>query len=108
MNHWKNNKATVPSEKNAMELNAMEVLEGRFEKCESRKSGPSFLAVDFWDLGDVLDFSEKENLKRAGVVTVGESANDNGVDVANDVNLTTGIVDGGNGTVTAEARSSGV
>mmetsp|Transcript_12780 Transcript_12780/g.26186 ORF Transcript_12780/g.26186 Transcript_12780/m.26186 type:complete len:370 (-) Transcript_12780:282-1391(-) len=108
MNHWKNNKAKVPSEKNSMVVNSMDVLEGRFEKCESRKRGPSFLAVDFWDVGDVLDFAEKENLKRGGVVVVVEE--EDGLDAANDDNVTTiAIVDeGGNGTVTAEARSSGI
>ena len=104
----------MPSEKNARELNSLESLKGRFEGCANRKRGPSILAVDFWDVGDVLDFVEGENLKRGGVEDNSEEESTSTTDT-DDLSTVTNETDVSisqdetNGTaIASEARSQGV
>jgi len=60
MNHWLNNDDTeFPSESNAEEFNTFEMLVDRFKKCQGRL--PNIIAVDFWDVGDVLAFVKEVN-----------------------------------------------
>ncbi|KAL3776592.1 hypothetical protein ACHAWO_007250 [Cyclotella atomus] len=66
MNHYETNQINWPSEKNARELNSFSALQKRFEGCKGRKM-PSVLVVDFWDVGDVVDFVMEENKSRGGV-----------------------------------------
>lgn len=66
MNHYETNKISWPSEKNARELNSFDNLRQRFEGCKGRKL-PSTLVVDFWDVGDVVEFVMEENKRRGGV-----------------------------------------
>eukprot|EP00970_Alexandrium_tamarense_P003407 scaffold530_cov193-Alexandrium_tamarense.AAC.35 len=63
MNHFENDSNDLPSEANAEKLNSYDYLEGRFGGCEERV--PSVVAVDFWDVGDVLNFAKDSNVKRA-------------------------------------------
>lgn len=65
MNHYATNQINWPSEKNARDLNSLDNLQERFEGCKGRKL-PSALIVDFWDVGDVVDFVLQENKRRAG------------------------------------------
>jgi len=64
MNHWMNNDLDLPSEDNAQEFNAFAKLIERTEKCSGRI--PNIIAVDFWDVGDVLPFVKEVNTQRAG------------------------------------------
>ena len=63
MNHFGSNSVNLPSESRARFLNSYETLEERFAKCSGRRQ-PTFLAVDFWDVGDVLKFVMNENEKK--------------------------------------------
>ena len=51
---------TIPSVKDASELNSYSNLENRFATCNGRRQ-PNLLAVQFWDEGDVLDFVTNVN-----------------------------------------------
>eukprot|EP00578_Thalassiosira_sp_NH16_P002080 CAMPEP_0181133622 /NCGR_PEP_ID=MMETSP1071-20121207/31625_1 /TAXON_ID=35127 /ORGANISM="Thalassiosira sp., Strain NH16" /LENGTH=345 /DNA_ID=CAMNT_0023220031 /DNA_START=298 /DNA_END=1335 /DNA_ORIENTATION=- len=65
MNHWKNNEKTeLPSKSNAEEINTFEELTYRFGECEGRV--PNVVSVDFWGVGDVLEFVREANLRNAG------------------------------------------
>jgi hypothetical protein len=66
MNHYETNQINWPSEKNAREMNSFAKLRKRFVGCKGRKL-PSTLIVDFWDVGDVVEFVHEENKRRAGV-----------------------------------------
>mmetsp|Transcript_29618 Transcript_29618/g.59259 ORF Transcript_29618/g.59259 Transcript_29618/m.59259 type:complete len:370 (-) Transcript_29618:135-1244(-) len=67
MNHWKNTDLDLPSKLNAELLNGKEYLEERFGQCaEVGGRRPNIIAVDFWDLGSVLEFVKKENERRGG------------------------------------------
>ncbi|KAL7536716.1 hypothetical protein ACHAXR_007357 [Thalassiosira sp. AJA248-18] len=59
MNNWKNNDVDLPSRSNAEEFNKYNALVERFQRCEDRI--PNILAVDFWDVGDVLEFAYDVN-----------------------------------------------
>jgi len=61
MNHWKNNDADLPSQSNAEEFNTYNALMDRVKKCGDRI--PNIIAVDFWDVGDVLPFVAEVNEK---------------------------------------------
>ena len=65
MNHWMNNDASLPSPTNAAEFNTYESLRKRYERCDGGggdgKMVPNIIAVDFWDVGDVLDFVRDVN-----------------------------------------------
>lgn len=66
MNHWMNNDASgLPSPSNAAEFNTYESLRKRYERCDDDggdgKRLPNIIAVDFWDVGDVLDFVRDVN-----------------------------------------------
>jgi len=62
MNHWRNSDdLDLPSESNAEEFNTFDALTNRFEQCKGRR--PNVVAVDFWDVGDVLPFVKEVNLK---------------------------------------------
>ena len=50
----------VPSLERAQELNSYATLESRMESCEGYR-GPSLLAVEFWDEGEVLKFVKERN-----------------------------------------------
>lgn len=72
MNHWMNSESTdLPSESNAEEFNAYGSLMGRFQKCEQGRI-PNVVAVDFWDVGDVLPFVKEVSLRNAGTARRGE------------------------------------
>lgn len=55
VNHWVNTPIDTPSEDGAKEVNAFDVLYGRATQCQ-REAGqlPNFLAVDFYDHGDLF------------------------------------------------------
>jgi len=72
MNHWINNERDLPSEKNAKEFNTFDSLLKRFKLCKERL--PSVVAVDFWDVGDVLSFVKEVNLNRGGGDTTAAEA----------------------------------
>ena len=63
MNHWKNDDYDLPSEDNARDLNTYDKLEQRFSSCAGRI--PNLVAVDFWELGEVLTFAKDKNILRA-------------------------------------------
>mmetsp|Transcript_5961 Transcript_5961/g.9219 ORF Transcript_5961/g.9219 Transcript_5961/m.9219 type:complete len:365 (-) Transcript_5961:395-1489(-) len=75
MNHWKNDEnLDLPSKTNAEEFNTYDFLSTRFGKCKERM--PNIVAVDFWNVGDVLKFVEDENKKiGGGDAAVAESRN---------------------------------
>lgn len=65
MNHWMNEPETdLPWEGNADEFNSFNFLLDRFKLCTARK--PNIVAVDFWSIGDVLDFVKEVNQNKAG------------------------------------------
>jgi hypothetical protein len=65
MNHWMNEPETdLPWEGNAEEFNRYDLLSDRFRLCTAR--APNIIAVDFWSVGDVLDFVTEVNRNRAG------------------------------------------
>lgn len=68
MNHWKNNDYDLPSKSNAEGFNTYNSLMDRFGTCEDKI--PNLIAVDFWDVGDVLNFSKEVNKRKAGGQTV--------------------------------------
>lgn len=64
MNHWRNDEGTdLPSETNAESFNTYNELVERFRKCKGRP--PNVIAVDFWDVGDVLRFVDDLNANLA-------------------------------------------
>jgi hypothetical protein len=65
MNHWMNEPETdLPYEGNADEFNSFNSLLDRFKLCTTRT--PNIVAVDFWSIGNVLDFVMEVNQNRAG------------------------------------------
>ena len=65
MNHWMNKPETdLPWEGNAEEFNRYDSLSDKFRLCTAR--APNMIAVDFWSVGDVLDFVTEVNRNRAG------------------------------------------
>ena len=66
MNHWKNTDLDLPSKDNSGLMNGYNSLDKRFGMCSENEHLPNFIAVDFWDLGDVVKFVSDENAKRAG------------------------------------------
>ena len=65
MNHWMNEPETdLPFEGNADEFNSFNSLLERFKLCTERM--PNIVAVDFWSIGDVLDFVKEVNQNKAG------------------------------------------
>ena len=63
LNHWMNNDLDLPSEENAQEFNTFAKLLERTKKCNGRI--PNIIAVDFWDVGDVLPFVKEINTQKA-------------------------------------------
>jgi hypothetical protein len=63
MNHFKNDEMDLPSESNAEGLNAYDSLEKRFGQCVGRT--PNLVAVDFWDVGELLTFAKDRNIVMA-------------------------------------------
>ena len=68
MNHWKNNDYDLPSKSNAEGFDTYNLLMDRFGTCEDKI--PNLIAVDFWDVGDVLTFLKESNKRKAGGQTV--------------------------------------
>lgn len=66
MNHWENTDKGLPSKSNAGAANALGALRDRFGRCGD--GAPNVVAVDFWDVGDVLAFAREVNLGRVGGV----------------------------------------
>ncbi|KAL3809381.1 hypothetical protein ACHAXA_007457 [Cyclostephanos tholiformis] len=65
MNHWMNEPETdLPFEGNADEFNSFNSLLDRFKLCTKRT--PNIVAIDFWSIGNVLDFVNEMNQKRGG------------------------------------------
>ncbi len=54
----------LPWEGNAEEFNRYDLLSDRFRLCTARM--PNITAVNFWSVGDVLDFVTEVNRNRAG------------------------------------------
>lgn len=62
MNHWVNTKANLPSEDNAVLANAPAQIVGRARQCERERGRlPTFIAVDFFEQGDVVAASAELN-----------------------------------------------
>ena len=71
MNHWMNGIETdLPYKDNAEEFNTLAALSERYNLCTERK--PNIVAVDFWHVGDVLDFVKQVN-EQLGVSSGGGS-----------------------------------
>ena len=65
MNHWMNEAhSDLPYEGNAEEFNSLSALSERYSLCTERK--PNIVAVDFWSIGNVLDFVKQVNQELAG------------------------------------------
>jgi hypothetical protein len=65
MNHWMNEPETdLPRKGNAEEFNRYNLLSDRFRLCTAH--APNIIAVDFWSVGDMLDFVTEVNQNRAG------------------------------------------
>lgn len=55
VNHWVNNELDLPSEMNAKAVNTFEVLHARALECMQASGDlPNFIAVDFYEQGDLL------------------------------------------------------
>jgi hypothetical protein len=67
MNHWENDDYDLPSSSNSQKLNTYDVLNQRFSSCAGRT--PNVVAVDFWDLGELLTFAKDNNIVRAAKAT---------------------------------------
>jgi hypothetical protein len=63
MNHFENDDYDLPSEDNARKLNTYDQLQKRFSTCVGRT--PNLVAIDFWDLGELLTFAKDNNIVRA-------------------------------------------
>lgn len=62
MNHWVNTRANLPSEPQATVVNELGFLLERAARCErERGRRPNFLAVDFFEQGDVVEASRMLN-----------------------------------------------
>jgi hypothetical protein len=99
MNHWMNGIETdLPSNDNADEFNTLATLTERYNLCTERK--PNIVAVDFWHVGDVLDFVKQVNEEQLGAassgVGSGSSSSEGGGDGADTDTGATG------GTITSE------
>lgn len=62
MNHWLNSDLNLPSRDKAEEFNTFDKLVERFKRCQGRL--PNIVAVDFWDVGDVLAFVKEVNTQK--------------------------------------------
>ena len=55
INHWLSNALGLPDESRAAEANAYDVLDARIQDClDAHGRLPTFLAVDFYDVGDLF------------------------------------------------------
>lgn len=70
MSQHQKNKAMMPSQSIAKDLNSYNELSARFEDCQG-KIEPNLLSVDFWQQGDVLEFVRKENENRYELMKMG-------------------------------------
>lgn len=62
MNHWVNTAANLPSEDNAMVVNLSDVLLARARQCEEEAGQrPNFVAVDFYEHGDLFEVVDELN-----------------------------------------------
>lgn len=62
MNHWVNTKANLPSEDNAISSNAPQQIVERARQCERERGQlPTFIAVDFFEQGDVVAATRELN-----------------------------------------------
>jgi hypothetical protein len=65
MNHWVNNLVDLPSRSHSTVLNAFRALQNRIVDCSAaRRQSPSFVAVDFYDRGDVVSVVRELNRRR--------------------------------------------
>lgn len=64
MNHWMNNDYDLPSKTNAEDFNTYDSLRDRFTMCQEMI--PNIIAVDFWDVGDLLKFAYDVNRNNVG------------------------------------------
>jgi len=63
MNHWMNDESTdLPSPSNAKQFNSYGALKTRIDQCEG--GVPNVIAVDFWDVGDVLAVVKEINTRK--------------------------------------------
>ena len=63
MNHWMNDESTdLPSPSNAKQFNSYGALTTRIDQCEG--GVPNVIAVDFWDVGDVLAVVKEINTNK--------------------------------------------
>lgn len=63
LNHWENDEYDLPSEDNARALNTYDKLQKRFSSCVGRT--PNLVTVDFWELGELLEFAKDINVETA-------------------------------------------
>ena len=62
INHWVNTSLDLPSEADAMIVNLSEVLLGRARDCEQEVGKrPNFVAVDFYEYGDLIEVVDTLN-----------------------------------------------
>jgi hypothetical protein len=94
MNHWMNGIETdLPYKDNAEEFNTLAALSERYNLCTERK--PNIVAVDFWHVGDVLEFVKQVNEQLGDSSGGGSSSSSEGGDGA-DTGTSTG------GTITSD------
>lgn len=70
MSQHQKNKAMLPSQTIAKDLNSYNELSARFEDCQG-KIEPNLLSVEFWQQGDVLEFVRKDNENRYELMKMG-------------------------------------
>ncbi|MEL7369896.1 MAG: hypothetical protein AAFN74_13340 [Myxococcota bacterium] len=62
VNHWVNDAANLPDASQAAEVNALDVLLARVEQCQSEHGRlPNFLAIDWWEQGDLFEAVDRLN-----------------------------------------------
>ena len=62
VNHWVNTEFDLPDESRAEQVNQLSVLLGRVDECEQQHGRlPNFLAVDWWEAGDLFEAVDQLN-----------------------------------------------
>lgn len=62
INHWLSTSLGLPDESRAAEANAYDVLDGRIQAClDEHGRLPTFVAVDFYDVGDLFEVVADRN-----------------------------------------------
>lgn len=91
MNHWMNEaKTDLPYEENAKEFNTITALSDRYNLCTERK--PNIVAVDFWSVGNVLDFVKQVN-EQLGAGSSSSSSKGGGADTGGTITETLDVIE---------------